>query len=339
MSTASAKVAPDRAVPSPPPWQRILSANFAEAELYLRSNGPLPWDVFYNRDYTVCPKLMKRSTGEILFRRICCGPNRAYRGPLEKKRDEQAYFCLSYVTRGSEALDTGRSRFVINRGDIATRHSSQALSFESTEPLEKLSVYIPEDAMDRVLPHPLSYVGLTIGRNSAIGGLLAGYLSSLCRDAAPMDERTEAGIAEMTLGLVGAAIAAQGPAACTSPREALVQRILAFIDRNLDDPDLKPSQIAATAGISLRYLHLLFAAQRGHTVAGWIRARRLERCRADLIEPNRTVTEVAFRWGFSDAAQFSHVFSAKYGISPRAFRRANGGKLSPEMSEKGSGQA
>jgi AraC-like DNA-binding protein len=77
-----------------------------------------------------------------------------------------------------------------------------------------------------------------------------------------------------------------------------------------------------------RYLHLVFA-EHGHTVAGWIRDRRLARCPAELLKPFFTVTEVAFRWGFNDAAQFSHAFRAQYGSSPRSFRQANtatGGK-------------
>jgi AraC-like DNA-binding protein len=108
-------------------------------------------------------------------------------------------------------------------------------------------------------------------------------------------------------------------------RRALLASVQAFIDQRLADPGLSPSVIAAAHHISLRYLYKLFQTQ--HTsVAGWIRERRLERCRRDLADPalgDRSVSAIAARWGLSDPAHFSHAFRAAYGISPTAYRRAS----------------
>ncbi len=60
-----------------------------------------------------------------------------------------------------------------------------------------------------------------------------------------------------------------------SRHRALLTRIHAFIQRRLGDPELSPEMIAAAHHISLRLLHKLFS-EDGETVAGWIRARRLE---------------------------------------------------------------
>jgi AraC-like DNA-binding protein len=35
---------------------------------------------------------------------------------------------------------------------------------------------------------------------------------------------------------------------------------------------------------------------------------------------NRTITEIAFGWGFSDAAHFSRIFRARFGCAPRELR-------------------
>jgi AraC-like DNA-binding protein len=59
-------------------------------------------------------------------------------------------------------------------------------------------------------------------------------------------------------------------------------------------------------------------------VAGWIRARRLERCRHDLADPGmaaRPVAAIAARWGFTSAADFSRVFRAAHGVPPAEYRR------------------
>jgi AraC-like DNA-binding protein len=101
-------------------------------------------------------------------------------------------------------------------------------------------------------------------------------------------------------------------------------RIEYFIDSHLPDASLSPALIAAATGISVRHLHRIFAA-RGCTVTEWIRERRLERCRTDLADPalrDRYITDIAFFWGFSDSAHFSHCFRQAFGVSPREFRSA-----------------
>ncbi|WP_351233822.1 helix-turn-helix domain-containing protein [Streptomyces sp. NPDC002133] len=99
--------------------------------------------------------------------------------------------------------------------------------------------------------------------------------------------------------------------------------IHAFIQQHLGEPDLSPGTIAAAHNISLCSLHRLFRDQ-GQTVAGWIRARRLERCRRVLADPlmhSTPVRAVAARWGFTDPAHFSRAFRAAYGHSPKDYRQ------------------
>jgi AraC-like DNA-binding protein len=105
-------------------------------------------------------------------------------------------------------------------------------------------------------------------------------------------------------------------------QHALLLNIHAFIEQRLADPELKPAVIAAAHHISLRYLYKLFREQ-GITVAGWIRDRRLERCRHDLADPQlvgRPISAIAARWGFTSPAQFSQAFRTAYGLSPSEFR-------------------
>jgi methylphosphotriester-DNA--protein-cysteine methyltransferase len=39
------------------------------------------------------------------------------------------------------------------------------------------------------------------------------------------------------------------------------------------------------------------------------------------VRQHQTNIEIAFRWGFNDAAHFSRVFKAQYGVSPRQLMR------------------
>jgi len=105
-------------------------------------------------------------------------------------------------------------------------------------------------------------------------------------------------------------------------RPELMGRILRYIDAHISEPTLGPGEVASAVEVSVRHVHRLFSAT-GSTLGDHIRGRRLERCRNDLANPTfreKTVTEIAFSWGFSDAAHFSHSFKRQFGISPRAFR-------------------
>ncbi|MFD2353574.1 helix-turn-helix transcriptional regulator [Nonomuraea ferruginea] len=101
-------------------------------------------------------------------------------------------------------------------------------------------------------------------------------------------------------------------------QEALTARVHAFIERHLGDPGLDPAAVAAACHVSPRSLHRVFEA-RDTTVAGWIRHRRLERCRRDLADPALAgvpVSAVAARCGLPDPAHFSRLFKRAYGVPP-----------------------
>ncbi|PPK65180.1 helix-turn-helix domain-containing protein [Actinokineospora auranticolor] len=103
--------------------------------------------------------------------------------------------------------------------------------------------------------------------------------------------------------------------------DPLLHRIHAFIDARLSDPELSPTGVAAANHVSTRQLYRLFETE-GTTVARWIRDRRLERCRVDLLAARGTgVSEVGARWGIPDSSYFSRVFRQTYGCAPRDYRR------------------
>jgi AraC-type DNA-binding domain-containing proteins len=96
----------------------------------------------------------------------------------------------------------------------------------------------------------------------------------------------------------------------------------ATIEQSLSDPGLSPARVAAAHGMSTRQLHRLFK-RAGTSFSAFVRERRLDRCRGDLADPRlraMPMTEIAFRWGFSDSAHFSRCFRAAFGCTARDFR-------------------
>jgi AraC-like DNA-binding protein len=99
--------------------------------------------------------------------------------------------------------------------------------------------------------------------------------------------------------------------------------VQSHIAEHLGDDTLTPERIAAQQFISTRYLHKLFELE-GISVAAWIRERRLEGCCRDLADPalaDRTIADIARRWGLPDAARLGRLVRAAHGCSPRELRR------------------
>ena len=73
----------------------------------------------------------------------------------------------------------------------------------------------------------------------------------------------------------------------------------------------------------MRYLHQLFESQE-RTVCGWIRHQRLLMCDEALrnVADRRSITEIAYQWGFGDQAQFSRSYRAHFGRTPSDTRAA-----------------
>ena len=103
-----------------------------------------------------------------------------------------------------------------------------------------------------------------------------------------------------------------------------VVRADAWISCNLHDAELSVDSVARSVRLSPGHLQQLFRSATGSTVADTIRDRRLASCRKELADPSlgdQSITEIAFRWGFSESSSFSRAFRRAFGVSPRQFRK------------------
>jgi AraC family transcriptional activator of tynA and feaB len=99
--------------------------------------------------------------------------------------------------------------------------------------------------------------------------------------------------------------------------------ICGVIKDRFADPDFGPSEVAAEAGISLRYLQKLFTA-RNSTCSEFIYSLRLDHAgrllqRRALLNTSQPISEVAYDSGFS------RLYSFRQKISPPARRPVGSG--------------
>ncbi|MBE1530667.1 helix-turn-helix domain-containing protein [Actinomadura algeriensis] len=252
------------------------------------------------------------------------------RTPRLIRRSDPGTYHLSLVLRGTAGASWGKREVTYGPSDLHVQDSSRSVTTWAggDHAIETVGLELPRELLS--LPPGLAdrMIGRPLPGGEGIGALLAGFLTRLGSDARGYGPADGSRLGTVLVDLVSALFAhtaeAERALVPESRRRTLALSVRAFIDRNLHDPELAPATIAAANHISVSYLHRVFQAE-GTTVAGWIRARRLERARRDLADPalrGLPVARIAARWGFSHPAVFTRAFRAAYDVSPSEYRRA-----------------
>lgn len=141
------------------------------------------------------------------------------------------------------------------------------------------------------------------------------FFSGLVALDGQLSDTQQTRLSDQGLDLLAMAMAERGrqQAPSSSRRAALLFRIKDHVQMHLGNPELSLAEISSRFGISSRYVNSLF--QQEHTPFGrYLLATRLKQCARDLRDralASRQISEIAYRWGFSDMAQFSRVFRAQ----------------------------
>ena len=196
------------------------------------------------------------------------------------------------------------------------------------------SLSFPGEFVQTVIKLPASAMELRLGRGAACSGRVlpsagaTSRLAGLAIDELARETRESVALplSAIAFDLLALALAQSLPATASLPRMSAmrVAWAKAHVLDNLRDATLEPLGVAARQGISLRLLQRHFAAQ-GESLAAFILAQRLQRCRDALGDPTqarRTITDIALSWGFADSARFSRAFRQRFGHAPSEGRAA-----------------
>lgn len=98
-------------------------------------------------------------------------------------------------------------------------------------------------------------------------------------------------------------------------REVQIKEVVRYLEQHCSEP-LNLEQAAKIANLSPFHFHRVFKALVGETVAEFIRRMRHEKAAQSLMFQDKSVTTVAFEFGFSSSQAMARSFKTYLGVTP-----------------------
>ncbi len=247
-------------------------------------------------------------------------------GHIVKTRD-RPYFLHLQLKGRLKVVQDGRDA-MLDRGDLVLTDSAMPYSLRYEEDCSTLVMILTAGDLANRLPAPDDLLGVKMSGREGMAGTASSLLAGIWEEARTglIPDSMGDTLASAVLDVFSASWIATGKVQVAESAVSISRRIQIrrHVEAHLRDPELSARTVAAAFGISPRYLHIIFSTGE-ETVSNLILRRRLEECAKQLRDPlwaRRTITEIAFSWGFNNATHFARVFREKYSLSPRDYRAA-----------------
>jgi AraC-like DNA-binding protein len=252
-------------------------------------------------------------------------PMNVIRSAQHVARAKDSDFFLCRQISGVLALEQETRQVLLKAGDFALLDPLSAYNAKFSSGSKMLVLKVPRRALVARAGQTRGMVAVPMSQSDPEFGWTSSFLAMLPEIPDSMTVAAKEIVKEKTLDLIASslmkAMGLSNPH-ISSARTVALMKVRAAIESRLSDPTLDPASVAEAAGISVRYANSLLAEQ-STSITRLIRTRRLERCRMALEDPvqrHRTITEIAFGWGFSDMTHFGKRFKLMFNISPRDHR-------------------
>jgi AraC-like DNA-binding protein len=269
----------------------------------------------------------RRPIGDLMLVDCAASPfvgtrSAAVMAPRRQTATNEEIFGFQFVCKGVELVREGGRELALKAGDVVLWDGLQPTEVEIVEAFYKRTLLFPREQVIAVCPRLADVSTLPALTDSGPARLLVRYMNALAIELPQLEQAASVAAANAALELLRAAIEPHLPTSRAATRAAIRAEIGRYVRTHLQDPDLGPASIARAYAMSVRALHALFE-DVDASVAGLVRSERLARCMEDLQRRNGgSVTDIAFRWGFCDAAHFSRVFKREFGVTPSEVRHA-----------------
>ncbi|MGC4029896.1 MAG: helix-turn-helix domain-containing protein [Steroidobacteraceae bacterium] len=259
------------------------------------------------------------------FIEIACTPTQVWHTPSTTRSAQDAGFLIHLQRRGTGLHRARGVETCLSPGDFLL--CDDVLPYQQVHAAQHdvLVIRVPQAALRRRLPTPEIFLNRRICGSEGTGALVSRFINNFWELSQTGIEPSSAErITDSICDLLATAYidADRRPLQGSTVQSMWRVRICRYIDQHLSEPELTPARIAAHFRVSPRYLHKLFSGQE-EAVCKYILHRRLEGARRSLqdrAQNPKTVSTIAFEWGFSNATHFARVFRDYFGTSPTEVR-------------------
>ena len=257
--------------------------------------------------------------------RVTAAPQWVRRTPAKIALATEDYFLVSIQTAGrGKVIQDGRVA-ELSPGDFALYDSTRPYELVFEEPFQQHVLQMPGAVLRSRLRDAEKLTARKVCGDRGAGHLMIGMINALATDIDTLEPGSVAAIAESVENILVAGLCSLPGASdpVVSQLTAFYRnQIKAYVLQRLRDPALSVNDIAAHLRLSPSTIHRAFAGE-PNSLNAWIWNQRLDGAKRELCDPaliNRTISEIAFSWGFNEAAHFSRVFKHRFGCSPRELR-------------------
>ena len=250
-----------------------------------------------------------------------------YRSTLSRESGSDSdVFAVILPFEGTVVIRQDSREARLEAGGCGFCHLGHSYAIESVTPFRHVAINIPGRELRDIFP-ACNYITATrIFLKQGAGALLFDTVRALCGCIGEIEQRQPAAVAaaDAIVALLRGALYELPQVQDTGPSRLEFyhkERIRSFVKANLRT-NLSVELIAKAVELSPRYVHSLFAKE-PVSLMKWVWMERLDRCRHDLGLASlngKSVSEVAYSWGFNDPAHFSRTFRSRFGLSPTQYR-------------------
>lgn len=233
-----------------------------------------------------------------------------------------------FMIKGCQTYQVGKKRYTVSGGEVFTVfpwevHSSGGMPEEKAAfyyliadikaLCEEYAVCMPGDGNEfrkalsglnkRILRAPNWYIDSC-----------AGIFELFEKEVSYRDTKIHNFLSDILVNL------AEGAEKSPAAQSHSAEKVLNYIEKHIKEP-LEMKELAELSGFSLSRFQKGFWEATGITPREYILRRKIELCQDELKHSSKTITEIAYEYGFSSSQYFSTVFRRFCCISPSQYRQ------------------
>ncbi len=232
-------------------------------------------------------------------------------------------FCLARSTgdRPSQVIHRGREFTMRSGSMVLLKLDEPFFAADGASHKRFTNVHLPVDTLRAMVAGVDGLVGSELEPGGSLS-LAMDYSDLLLRHPTTADEAGMA-IAGHLLDLAAIGLGACRDIAASARHGGLravrLKAVLSILEVRFHEPDFSAQKLAATAGLSERYVNeLLFEAGASFTTR--LTELRLRKAADLLAHREGRISDIAFACGFNDLSYFNRCFRRRFGLTPTAAR-------------------